>query len=176
MLFSITASKCCFQLFHETRRDRVPSPAPRLRLACHTHTHTHALGFLPCFLFFSSSSFLLLRLLANSFQSHRSHTHVWALFRTRFRDEVRHLFRNTGGHLHSGHPANTFGDFWALLATLVDVCLSMGFSLFWSYLLDMFKGKQGGSWIWALSADTFGHFLGRWFVHVCLWSSYGIGA
>ncbi len=29
-------------------------------------------------------------------------------------------------------PADTFGDFWALLATLGDICPSMGFSLFWS--------------------------------------------
>ena len=66
--------------------------------------------------------------------------------------------------------------FWALLATLVDVCPSMGFSLFWTYFLDMFKGKQGGTWIWALPADTFGHFLGRWFTYVCLWGSPPIGA
>jgi hypothetical protein len=135
MLFSITASKCCFQLFHKTRRDRVPSPAPRLRLACHTHTHTRAR-------FPSLLLVLLLLLLSSSsvisqFVSITSITHTClGTFEDAFPRRSQTPFQE-----HRG--ASAFGasrkHFWGLLGTFGDACRRMSFYGLLS-LLDLFFG------------------------------------
>ena len=58
---------------------------------------------------------------------------LFAVHLGRVSDTESDTFSGTqGGIWIRALPADTFEDFWALLATLGDACPSMGFSLFWS--------------------------------------------